>query len=248
MMLGLFLILSISTAILAANYTVKPGDSLFLIGEKYGLTPQQIQSANGLTGTEIVPGQVLSIPANNSYTVVRGDTFYLIAKKYGISSQQLMSHNGLTSSYIEPGQTLTIPSNSVAKTRVATTASRGGSAHSFSREEVTLLARTVYSEARGEPYEGQVAVAAVVLNRIKHSDFPNNVRGVIFEPLAFSAVADGQFWLQPNQAAYNAANDALEGWDPSNGALYYWNPVTATSKWIWSRTVTHQLGKHVFGF
>ena len=248
LVLGLFFVLSINTAILAGNYTVKSGDSLFLIGQKFGLTVEQLKSANGLKGTELYPGQVLNIPSSNSYTVKPGDTLYLIAKTNNITWQQLMSYNGLQSTDIVPGQTLVIPAGSTADRRAVNTSSRGVSAYSLSREDLTLLARTVYSEARGEPYEGQVAVAAVVLNRLRHPDFPNTVRGVIFQPLAFTAVADGQFWLPPNQTAYKAVNDAINGWDPAKGALYYWNPITATSRWIWSRTITHQIGKHVFGF
>ena len=110
-----------------------------------------------------------------------------------------------------------------------------------------LLARTVHGEARGEPYIGKVAVAAVVLNRTRSPQFPNTVSGVVYQPLAFTAVADGQINLTPNKDALKAAKDALNGWDPTYGTLYYWNPATATSKWIWSRKVTLKIGKHWFG-
>lgn len=116
----------------------------------------------------------------------------------------------------------------------------------FSQEEITLLARAVYSEARGEPYEGQVAIAAVILNRLNHSSFPNTISGVIFQPRAFTAVDDGQFWLEPNELAYKAARDAINGWDPTGGAIYYFNPDTATSAWIWSRPQIKRIGKHIF--
>jgi N-acetylmuramoyl-L-alanine amidase len=109
-----------------------------------------------------------------------------------------------------------------------------------------LMANAVYGEARGEPYEGQVAVAAVILNRVNSSTFPNTVSGVIFEPLAFTAVADGQIWLTPNETAQKAVMDAINGWDPSQNALYYFNPDTATSKWIWSRSQIKRIGKHIF--
>lgn len=117
---------------------------------------------------------------------------------------------------------------------------------SVNADELTMLARTVYSEARGEPYTGQVAVAAVVMNRLKSPDFPNTVAGVIFQPLAFTAVDDGQYWLEPDSTAYAAAWEAVRGWDPTGGALYYFNPVTATSKWIWSRQQTGKIGSHIF--
>lgn len=110
-----------------------------------------------------------------------------------------------------------------------------------------LLARTIHGEARGEPYIGKVAVAAVVLNRVKSPIFPNSVAGVVYQPLAFTAVADGQINLTPNKDSINAARDAINGWDPTYGCLYYWNPATATSKWIWSRKVTLKIGKHWFG-
>ncbi len=116
----------------------------------------------------------------------------------------------------------------------------------ISDSDLNLLARCVYGESRGEPYNGQVAVAAVVLNRVKSSKFPNTIYGVIYQRGAFTAVDDGQINLTPNQSAYNAARDALNGWDPTGGCLYYYNPATATSSWIWSLTVHIKIGKHNF--
>lgn len=114
--------------------------------------------------------------------------------------------------------------------------------------DAQLLARAINGEARGEPYEGQVAVGAVILNRVKSPDFPNTIAGVIYQPGAFTAVADGQINvpIDPNSTVYKAAQDALNGWDPTHGCLYYWNPATATSKWIWSRKVVVKIGKHNF--
>ncbi len=120
------------------------------------------------------------------------------------------------------------------------------SSSSTSSSNLNLLARLIYGEARGESYTGQVAVAAVVLNRVRSSSFPNTISGVIYQKGAFTVVADGQINLSPNQTAYNAARDALNGWDPSGGALYYYNPATATSGWIWSRPVITRIGNHVF--
>jgi N-acetylmuramoyl-L-alanine amidase len=116
----------------------------------------------------------------------------------------------------------------------------------YSDQDLKLMANAVYGEARGEPYEGQVAVAAVILNRVEHPDFPDTVGGVIFQPLAFTAVADGQIWLTPNERAKEAVLDAINGWDPSENAIYYFNPITATSKWIWSRPQIKKIGLHVF--
>lgn len=116
----------------------------------------------------------------------------------------------------------------------------------LSANDIKLMANAVYGEARGEPYEGQVAVAAVILNRIKSPSFPNTISGVIFQPRAFTAVADGQIYLEPNERARKAVQDAIGGWDPSDGCIYYFNPVTATSKWIWSRPQYKKIGKHIF--
>ncbi len=115
-----------------------------------------------------------------------------------------------------------------------------------SSTDLNLLARVVYGEARGEPYTGQVAVAAVVLNRVRSSSFPNSVAGVVYQSGAFDCVSDGQINLTPNQSAYNAAKDALNGWDPTYGCLFYYNPRTATSKWMLSRTVKLSIGNHAF--
>ena len=124
--------------------------------------------------------------------------------------------------------------------------SSSNSSSSTNSSDLNLLSRLVYGEARGEPYQGQVAVAAVVLNRVEHSSFPNTVAGVIYQSGAFDVVSDGQINLTPNDTAKKAAQDALNGWDPSNGAIYYFNPSTATNKWIWSRPMTVTIGKHRF--
>ena len=126
------------------------------------------------------------------------------------------------------------------------TSSSSSSSSSNNSSNVNLLARVVYGEARGEPYTGQVAVAAVVLNRVKSSKFPNTISGVVYQSGAFDAVADGQINMTPDTTAKKAAQDALNGWDPSYGAIYYFNPSTATNKWIWSRPMTVTIGKHRF--
>ena len=124
--------------------------------------------------------------------------------------------------------------------------SSSSSSGGYSSSDLYLLARCVYGESRGEPYVGQVAVAAVVLNRVKSAAFPNSISGVIYQPYAFTCVSDGQLYLEPDQSAYNAARDAMNGWDPTNGCLYYYNPATATSAWIWSRPIMLQIGRHNF--
>ncbi|MBO5224594.1 MAG: spore cortex-lytic enzyme [Clostridia bacterium] len=122
----------------------------------------------------------------------------------------------------------------------------GGGSSSLTTSERNLLARCVYAEARGEPYAGQVAIAAVVLNRVRSSSFPNTVSGVIYQKGAFTCVSDGQINMTPNSTAYKAVTDAINGWDPTNGCLYYYNPATATSKWIWSLKVELKIGRHAF--
>ncbi len=129
---------------------------------------------------------------------------------------------------------------------ITSKSSSSSSSGKTNSSDLNLLSRIVYGEARGEEYRGQVAVAAVVLNRVSSSNFPNTIAGVVYQSGAFDAVKDGQVNLSPNKTAISAAQDALNGWDPSYGALYYFNPSTATSKWIWSRKQTVTIGKHIF--
>ncbi len=124
--------------------------------------------------------------------------------------------------------------------------SSGGGASASYNNNYYLLARIISAEARGEPYKGQVAVGAVIMNRIRHPSFPNTLSGVIYQPGAFTAIVDGQFNEPVAESAYRAATDALNGWDPTGGCIYYFNPSTATSKWIWSRPQVMRLGKHIF--
>ena len=121
-------------------------------------------------------------------------------------------------------------------------------AKSTSTSDIQLMARAINGEARGEPYEGQVAVGAVILNRVKDSRFPNSISGVIYQPGAFTAVSDGQInaAISEGSTVYKAAQDAINGWDPTSGCVYYFNPNTATNKWIWSRPLVKTIGKHRF--
>nr|WP_255298356.1 cell wall hydrolase [Brevibacillus dissolubilis] len=116
----------------------------------------------------------------------------------------------------------------------------------LSQNDIKLMANAVYGEARGEPYIGQVAIASVIINRSKSPNFPESPAAVIFEPRAFTAVADGQIYLTPNPKAKKAVRDAMRGWDPTGGCTYYFNPATATSKWIWGRPQVKRIGKHIF--
>lgn len=135
--------------------------------------------------------------------------------------------------------------NTLEAMGIFNSSSSSGSSSSNS-SDLNLLARVIYGEARGEPYTGQVAVGAVVLNRVRSSSFPNTISGVVYQSGAFDAVRDGQINLTPNSTSKKAAQDALNGWDPSYGAVYYFNPATATNKWIWSRPMTVTIGNHRF--
>lgn len=145
--------------------------------------------------------------------------------------------NGLTQDGIAGPKTL-------AAMGISSNSNTGSSASNSN--DLNLLTRIIYSEARGEPYSGQVAVGAVVLNRVRSSSFPNTIAGVIYQKGAFDAVDDGQINLTPNETAKKAAQDALNGWDPSYGAIYYFNPKTTTNSWIWSRPLTVVIGNHRF--
>lgn len=243
LVLVMVMLIVLSSALLAqVTYTVQRGDTLWNLAQRYNTTIAEIRRVNNYWSTYIYPGQVLKIPSTGKTHVVRrGESLWSIANTYGISLQALRNANNIWTNMITPGQVLVIPEGS--------TSPGGGGVYTratVTQYEMDLMARTVFSEARGEPYVGQVAVAAVILNRLHSSQFPNSIYGVIFQPLAFSPVADGSFWLTPNQTAYNAVLDALRGWDPSHGALYFYNPVTATSRWIFTRRTITRIGRHVF--
>ena len=153
--------------------------------------------------------------------------------------KKFQKKNGLTADGIAGQKTLEALGINVSK-------SNSSSGTTANNSDLNLLSHLVYGEARGEVYKGQVAVAATVLNRVSDSRFPNTVAGVIYQAGAYTAVADGQINLSPDSNAKKAAQDALNGWDPSLGAIYYFNPNTATSKWIWSRPQVITIGKHIF--
>ncbi len=163
------------------------------------------------------------------YTVKSGDSLWKISQSYGISIERIKKENNYWSNTIYPGQKLYLSAEK-----------------KYTDYERYLIAKAVYAESRGEPFEGQLAVASVILNRVEDNRFPNTVYGVIYEPYAFTAVSDGQIKLSPNNNAYRAVDLAIKGWDPSKGSLYYFNPNTATSKWIWTRPQITKIGNHIF--
>lgn len=154
--------------------------------------------------------------------------------------------NGLTVDGIVGSATAKAMGITLTSSTGSTGSGGSSSGTSTSSGDVYLLARCIYGEARGESYRGQVAVGAVILNRVKSSSFPGSISGVIYQPGAFSVVADGQINLSPNSSAIKAAKDAMNGWDPTNGCLYYYNPAKTTNKWIRSRPIVTTIGNHVF--
>lgn len=160
--------------------------------------------------------------------------------------KKFQAKNGLTADGIVGKQTLAalgMPSSALNGSSGSVNSNNNTS---YSNSDVMLLARLIYGEARGESYTGQIAVGAVVMNRVKSSSFPNTISGVIYQPYAFTAVADGQINLTPDSKAISAAKEAMNGYDPTYGALYYYNPRTATSTWIFSRKTTITIQNHVF--
>lgn len=236
----------------AASYQVQSGDTLYQIAGNHKITVEELKQANNLTDNLIRVGQMLEIPAYVQHRVKAGESLYLIAKQYGCSVAEIQSVNGMRDTVIQPGAVLQIPAEesavavSVGNSAIITT-SRGGDYRSYTQAEWDMLAQVVFGEARGESYNGQVAVAAVVLNRMESTDFPDTMYGVVFQKNAFTCINDGQYYLTPNRTAYQAALDAMHGADPTGGCLYYWNPETATSSWIWTRTIETTIGNHVFG-
>ena len=203
-----------------------------MIGTIWSMDEVSALSRMGSRGSEVREIQTRLI--NWGYMSGQVDGIYGTKTKAGV--EYFQRKNGLTVDGIAGKETLAalgIPSSS-------------GSAGGFSSSDYNLLARIISAEARGEPYNGQVAVGAVVLNRIEHPSFPDTLAGVVYQKGAFSCLDDGQFNVAVADSAYEAATDALNGVDPSGGAIYYYNPATATSSWIWSRPVIRTIGNHTF--
>ena len=157
---------------------------------------------------------------------------------------KFQKRNGLVADGIIGNKTL--KAMGISSSMLSSGSGSSSGAGKYSNSDVQLLARLIHAEARGEPYKGQVAVGAVVLNRVKSSSFPNTISAVIYQPYAFTCVNDGQINLSPNSTAVNAAKDAMNGWDPTYGCIYYYNPKIATSSWIFSRPTVVTIGRHVF--
>ena len=239
------------------TYTVVSGDTLTQIASRNGTTVDAIKRSNNLTSDFLRIGQTLVIPSEartttpeqqTTYTVVSGDTLSQIAARNGTTVDAIKRSNNLTSDFLRIGQVLTLPmsgdARSVPTTQVQT---------NINQAELDLLARIIFAEARGESLEGQIAVAAVILNRVKHNQFPNTVSSVIYERshgyFQFTPAGNGELdRATPNATNYEAARRALAGEDPTNGSLFFYNPSKTSDQWVRSRTVSTVIGNHVFAF
>ncbi|MBQ7348565.1 MAG: spore cortex-lytic enzyme [Clostridia bacterium] len=204
-------------------------------------TTENVQTAYALTlkqgsrGTQVKTMQTKL----KNWGYYKGAVDGIFGKQTRTAVISFQKKNGLVADGIVGAKTL-------AALGMSSSSNSSSSSSSYSDSDVNLLARLIYGEARGESYVGQVAVGAVVMNRVRSSSFPNTISGVIYQRYAFTAVDDGQINLTPNATARKAAQDAMNGWDPSYGAIYYYNPKTATSSWIFSRQTTVTIGNHVF--
>lgn len=249
-LMGFFVLFGVFTAPVAAHaavHTVSPGESLYTISRGYGVSLDALMEANGIWDSLIYPGQKLYVPesasgSNACYTVQEGDSLYFIGQRFGISYREIMAANGLSSTTIYPGMSLYIPAPQV---------SRGGYFHRYSPQEVDLLARLITAEADGEPYEGKVAVGAVVLNRVASRNFPDSIPGVIYEyedgTYQFEPVMNGWIERPASAESIKAAWDALNGWDPTNGALYFF-ATYVDNPWLWARPLSRIIGSVAFTY
>ena len=209
--------------------------SIFAINKVQEKITIEVLSKYGSTGDEVKQIQTKL----KRWGYYNGNVDGIYGSKTVEAVKYFQRKNGLTVDGIAGKQTLNamgIYSSSNSSTSNSTSNS----------SNLNLLSHLIYGEARGEPYSGQVAVGAVIMNRVKSSSFPNTIAGVIYQSGAFTAVSDGQINLTPNDTAKKAAQDAINGWDPSYGAIYYFNPNTAKNSWIWSRPVTVVIGNHRF--
>ncbi|MDD4797601.1 MAG: spore cortex-lytic enzyme [Eubacteriales bacterium] len=215
------LALTLVVLLLSANYTVALAD--LRVGDSGSLV-REVQSRLKKWG--YYSGAVDGVFGSGTQDAVKA-----FQRKYGLTADGIIGE---------------ATARKIGITLTGTSGGSTGSSGDFSSGDVYLLAKVVHGEARGEPYVGKVGVAAVVLNRIESSHFPNTIAGVVYQPGAFTAVSDGQINLAPDEESLRAARDAINGWDPTGNAIYYYNPAVATSSWIYSRTVVAVIGRHRF--
>jgi N-acetylmuramoyl-L-alanine amidase len=260
-----FLLLFAASTAFGFEYRVKSGDTLSEIGERFGVSVQRLREVNGISGSTIQIGQRLEVPVGSVTHVVReGQALWQIALKYRVTAEQIMRANGLTSDLIHPNQRLTIPIDEAPAQPVQPTAqpvqpapaAHHGAAHELTEGEIEILARIIKGECPpSTPWEGKVAVAAVVLNRLERQGYPKSVRGVAHQPLQFSCynadVRDRLYHGPIPEWAWEAARAAASGEDPSRGATHYFNPFIVKPSWAngmtrTARIGTSQINTHVF--
>ena len=232
----------------AASYNVTQGDSLYLIGKMFNTNAATLQQTNNLSSAIIYPGQALTVPGT-IYTVKSGDSLYLIAKTYNLSIDLLRKVNNKWDNMIYPGQTLLLPKVAISPVIVGTRTPTAGT--SVSATDIDLLSRLITAEASGESYTAQVAVGAVVMNRVKSISFPNTISSVINQKdsnyYQFTPVQNGYINKAATADAIKAAKEAISGVDPTKGAIYYFDD-SATNKWLWSRPLALRIGKMVYTY
>ncbi len=219
----------------------------------FSLALATLLAATATIITALLPNQATAASADGGflYTVRSGDSLWKLSQRFGTTITSLRQANHRWNDYLYVGEILWVPTTrttnaSAATVSTAKTTGWSGGSVAASNDDVMLLARLINAEARGESYEGQVAVGAVVLNRVRSSQFPNTISGVIYDPGQFEPASNGQLWLQPSQTALQAARDALAGWDPTGGALFFFNPAKSWSSFLWSHPVLRIIGDHYF--
>ncbi|HBY20374.1 MAG TPA: peptidoglycan-binding protein [Clostridiales bacterium] len=233
----------------AATYKVIQNDSIYKVANLFRTSVATIMRENKLSSSTIYPGQVLYVPSD-TYSVKGGDTLYLISNRYSISLYSIRRANNEWDNYIYTGQKLALPGivGGINKTLAGTSSK---AVIPYTSEDLDLLARLITAEAESQPYSAKVGVGAVVVNRVKSSDFANSIKSVIYEKLngyyQFTPVKNGWIYKPASQEAKNAAYQALHGSDPTNGAIFYFDD-SATSSWIWSRPIAIRIGRMVYTY
>ncbi len=229
-----------------STYSVQPGDSWWTISKRFHTSISELKRLNNYWSNTLYVGQKLKVPTTTvsqswTYIVKSGDSLWKIAQATGASVTAIKNANNLYTNELMIGQKLLIPTGSPSTPKPE--------GITFSAKDIELLARLIHAESWGESYLGQVAVGAVIVNRVEDSRFPNSIEGVAYQQYAFESVSNGYIWkITPNDSTYRAAKAAINGEDPTNGALYFFNPnkMTNPKSWIWTREVTISIGDHNF--
>jgi spore germination cell wall hydrolase CwlJ-like protein len=236
------------TEAFAATYTVQSGDSLYKISKLFDTSTTNLLNDNNLNNNTIYSGQTLYV-SSKTHTVENGESLYLISKKYGITIDNLRKANNLWTDNIYPGQVLNIPGATSTTSSSNTTTS--SNSISYTESDVDLLARLITAEAEGEPYNGKLAVGAVVLNRVESDLFPNSISSVIYQTVdgyyQFTPVLNGYINKTATADSVKAAYEVLNGTDPTNGALFFYD-YTVTNQWLLSKQVATTIANLTFAY